>query len=283
MRVRTTESSKSGNRLTRIAAVALLAVIVALPPVAGAADEKPTTTYTRVALWQVERAYWGDFVEMFEAFDQPIMEKLMAEGLISEWGIDAEALHHAEGYTHTTWYSAGSLGAVMEAGKAYDAAWQAMGEEKMKAADAKFAAMISLHRDVLIATENMRTAAATLDGGYYHGHHIEVTRGKGQEFKSYWEHRIEPVYHELFEKGIIVAYGLSREEITTEAPMAHTVWYMVRDGAGLDAVKAAFEARSDGMNEEERRARWTSFMDVVEEDSYREYFTSLIHWSSTAH
>lgn len=280
--MRSSTGRRSWTRSLALAAAVLMTVLVALPQVAAAADEKPKVTYTRVALWDVERAHWGGFVTMFESHEKAILEKLMADGLISEWGIDAEGLHHPEGYTHSTWYSAGSLGALARASEAFDAAWKAMGADKLKAIDTEFAAMIVKHRDVLIRTENLRTAAATLEGGYYHGHSIQVTRGKGSDFRSYYESRIKPVYEAQMQQGVVVAYGLSTEEITTDHPMGHSVWYMVRDAAGLDAVKAAFEAVSDGMSEEERRARQASFMDVVEEDSYRENITSLIHWSSKA-
>jgi hypothetical protein len=281
MVLRTSESTKIGRGLA-VAAVVVAAMLLTAVLPAAAADEKPKTTYTRVALWDVERAHWGGFVAMFESHEKAILEKLMADGLITEWGIDAEGLHHPEGYTHSTWYSAGSLGALARASEAFDAAWKEMGEDKVKAIDTEFAAMIVKHRDYLLRTENLRSAAATLDGGYYHGHFIQVTRGKGADFDSYYESRMKPVYESLLQQGVVAAYGLSSEEITTDHPMNHTVWYMVRDAAGLDAVKAAFEAVTDGMSEEERRARRASFMDLVEEDTYRENITSLIHWSSKA-
>jgi hypothetical protein len=282
--MRVSTNDLKGSWLQALAAAAALAAVMVVAPAqpAAAADEKPKVTYTRVALWDVERAHWGDFVTMFESNEKAILEKLMADGHISEWGIDAEGLHHPEGYTHSTWYSAGSLGGLAKASEAFDAAWKAMGADKLKAIDTEFAAMIVKHRDYLLRTENLRSAAATLDGGYYHGHFIQVTRGKGSDFEGYFENRIKPVYESLMQQGVVVAYGMSAEEITTDHPMNHSIWYMVRDAAGLDAVKAAFDAVTDGMSEEERRARRASFMDLVEEDSYRENITSVIHWSSKA-
>ena len=133
--MRSSTGRRSWTRSLALAAAVLMTVLVALPQVAAAADEKPKVTYTRVALWDVERAHWGGFVTMFESHEKAILEKLMADGLISEWGIDAEGLHHPEGYTHSTWYSAGSLGALARASDAFDAAWKAMGADKLKAID----------------------------------------------------------------------------------------------------------------------------------------------------
>jgi hypothetical protein len=271
------------RRLSMAALVVVLGGLATTPrSVLAADDEKPKTTYTRVEMWQVERARWSDFVEMFEKYDAPILERLMAEGAISEWGIDAAALHHPEGYTHSTWYSADSMGALAKAGEAYIAAWEAMGKESMKELDTEFASMITKHRDYVIETDDMRSVAGTFDGGYYHAALVKVTRGKDRGYHSFWDNRLKPVYQKLFDEGILIAYGLSTEEITTEDPMLHSSWYIVKDADGLDAVEAAFDAWWEAEDEEGRRARWTSIMDVVEEGSYREDMTSIIKMSISA-
>jgi hypothetical protein len=147
------ENEPTNRRLGLLAGAAMLAALIALPqPALAAEHEKPETTYTRVQLWQVERARWGDFVDMFEKYDVPILEKLMADGAISEWGVDSEVLHHPKGYTHSTWYSADSMGALAKAGEAYIAAWEEMDEESMKALDGDFASMVTKHRDFIIDT-----------------------------------------------------------------------------------------------------------------------------------
>jgi hypothetical protein len=270
-------------RFVPVVAIALLAALIALPQIALAADdEEPTTTYTRVELWQVDRARWGDFVDNFKKYDAPILGKLMADGAISEWGIDAEVLHHPEGYTHSVWYSADSFGALAKAGDAYTAAWEAMDEKSMKALDADFASMILKHRDYAIDTDDMRSAAGTYESGYYHARYFQVTRGKHREYHSYWDNRVKPVFESLFEQGVVVAYGLSTETLTTDHPMGHTSWYVVKDAEGLDAVDAAFDASWDEIDGEGRRARWASIMDVIEEDTFRESMTSIILMSMTA-
>jgi len=243
-------------------------------------EEKPVTTYTRVALWEVDRDHWGDFVDLFEKHDQPILEKLFADGVITEWGIDANGLHKPDGYTHSTWYSAPSMSALAKAGEAYMAAFDEIDDPD---ADAAFNAMIGRHRDVILETEGMRSAAATLDGGYFQGHTVTVTRDKWKSFQSYWKHRMKPVYEQLLADGDIVAYGLSGEAIVTGHPMMVNWWYVMADADGFDTVEAAFDASWGEMDEEGRRARWLSIMDTVDEDSYRGWVTSIIHFATAAH
>lgn len=271
------------HQIRNWALCSLLILCVGLPLTSVAADQdeeaKGTDSYTRVALWEVDRDNWSDFKDEFEKYDQPILEKLFADGTITEWGLDANALHKPDGYTHSTWYSASSMSALAKAGEAYNQAWEDLGDE----VDSSFNDMVGRHRDFIIQTEGMRAKAVTIDGGYFVGHEVIVTRGKYRQFMSYWNNRIKPVYEQLLADGAIVAYGLSEEEVTTGNPMSTDWWYVMADADGFDAVKAAFEASWEDMDDEGRRARWLSVMDVVEEDSFSEWITHIIHMQVAEH
>lgn len=260
-----------------------LAVGLGLPLVSAAADTsdeaKGTDSYTRVALWAVDRNHWVDFTGDFEKYEQPILEKLFAEGVITEWGIDSNVIHKPDGYTHSTWFSASSMSALAKAGAAFTRAWKDVGDD----VNSSFNAMVGKHRDYIIKTKGMRATATTLDDGYFMGHQVIVTRGKHRQFMSYWNHRIKPVYEQLLADGTIVSYGLSQEEVTTGNPMSTDWWYVMADADGFDKVKAAFEGSWDEMDEEGQRARWLSIMDVVEEDSFTEWLTHISHMQVAAH
>jgi len=269
---------------TRNHFISALIAVLALSPLAAAVvsaedHEEDTSSYTRVALWQVSRDNWAGFVELFEKHDKPILEKLFADGLITEWGIDANVIHKPDGYTHSTWYSASSMSALAKAGEAYMAAWDEAGDESDKA----FNAMIDKHRDYILETEGMRTTAGTFDSGYFQGHMVKLTRDKAKDFQSYWKHRMKPVYEQLLSDGAIVAYGISSEAVVTEDPMGIEWWYVMADADGFDKVEAAFDASWEAMDKEGRRARWVSIMDTVEEDSYRSWLTTIIHLQLAAH
>ncbi len=258
--------------LLRRALVASLtaAALLTLAMVAPAAAEDPAPVYTRVALWQVERAHWGDFVEFFTKYDQPVMEKLMADGVILEWGLDAESLHHPEGYTHATWFSATTMAGLEKALEAYDAFYEKLPKQEQTASDAEFAAMITKHRDYLMRNVVLRSRAGDIKGAYYLASFGRVKMGHGQDYRSYWDHRVLPVYEKLFADGTIVAYGLAVEEVNTEPPGGRESWCMPKNADALDTVKAAFDASWDAMADEEQRARWQSIVSIMEEGSYRE-------------
>lgn len=267
------------SAILAMAAIAVLPLLTASTAWAGEDEDEGSPSYSRIGLWQVDRNQWGDFVEFFEKYDKPILEKLFADGVITEWGLDANVLHKPDGYTHSTWISAPSLSALVKAGEAYGDAWEALGDN----VDTNFNDMITKHRDFIIETEHMRSKAGSLDSGYFHGHEVNVTRGKNRQFMSYYNNRIKPVYEKLLAEGAIMAYGLSSESITTGNPMSTDWWVVMADADGFDKVKAAFEASWDETDDEGRRARWLSIMDVVEEDSYSEWMTNIIHMQMAAH
>ena len=68
----------------------LLALVLA-GPLAAQDDDR---IYTRLALWQVERARWSDYVEGYEQYTKPIMEQLLEAGTIVGWGLEAMRSGH---------------------------------------------------------------------------------------------------------------------------------------------------------------------------------------------
>jgi len=276
------QAQRGANARRMVIVAAVAAILLPLAAVNGAwaqEEEEPASTYTRVEMWEVDRDNWSEFVSSFEKHDQPIMEKLFADGVITEWGIDSAMLHRPDDYTHSTWYSASSMSALAKAGVAYEEAWKEYGDE----ADKAFNAMVGRHRDFVLETEGMRSAAATLDGGYFHGHIVKLLDGKRRGFMSYWKNRMAPVYEQLLNDGAIVAYGISSEAVVTDSPSMINWWYVMADADGFDKVEAAFDASWDDMDGEGRRARWLSIMDTVEADSYRSWVTTIDHMQVAAH
>ena len=255
-----------------------LFALVLAGPLAAQDEER---TYTRVALWQVDRARWSDFVEWFERYDQPVMEQLFEDGTIIEWGLDASSLHRAEGYTHSTWFSATSLAGLERVLDAFDAAMEAHGDEGTRAL-ADFASMITKHRDYLLRDLVRGSTGARLDGGYWVGSFLNAKPGQGSEYRSYWDEHTQPVFKSLLANGTIVAYGLTVEDMITEGFGGRTSWYIVPNADALDTVQAAFRASWGAMTAEGRRARVASIVAVAEEGTFQEFMSELSHYAVKA-
>lgn len=270
------------QRLTTWAMAAAVAVAFLATPAFAADKDDHAEVYSRVELWQVDRAQWGAFVDMFEKYDKKIMEKLFADGLIVEWGMDADLLHEPDGYTHATYYSAMSMGGLAKAMNAYMEAWKEMAGDQVDALDAEFAGMITKHRDLMLVSDQWSKDAA-FENGYWHSQSVKIVRTSDKDFHSYWNNRSKPVFEKLLANGDIVAFGLSTEEIVTHEPGWHTSWYVTATADGIDAVDAAFDADWGAMDEEGRRARWSSVMETVSEGSYRSNMSEVRFYAVKAH
>ncbi|HXE76168.1 MAG TPA: hypothetical protein VNN18_11135 [Candidatus Xenobia bacterium] len=265
------------RRMLGLSLLALLALGLALPAMA-----QDSRVYVRVELWDVKRESWPAFVKDYEKYDLPVYQKLLADGVINEYGIDSATLHNPQGYTHSTWHAATSMAAFEKVQEAFDAAEKVRGEAEQAKLTAAFSGMIVKHRDYMLLIEAQKAKAGKLDKAYFYETSVAVKPGQGEAYVSYWNQHTKPIYEKLMADGVVLAYGRGREEITTDGEDRRGSWYVVADLAGHDKVQAAFRESWDKMTEEQRRARWASIREVTEMNSFRENMTRLIHWQITA-
>ena len=74
--------------------------------------EKPPM-YWYIANWQLPRAQWSA-VAKSNADDTKMLDKAVADGLITGYGFDENLVHSADGATHDQWWGATSLGGVFD-------------------------------------------------------------------------------------------------------------------------------------------------------------------------
>ncbi len=263
-------------RLTTPLLACMLAMVLSAPLAAQDDDQR---IYTRVGLWEVERARWSDYVDSYEQYTQPIMEQLFEAGTIVEWGLDATSIHRPDGYTHASWFSATSIADLERALDALIEAGQASGAD----AQADFASMITKHRDYLLRDLVRRSSDARLDGGYWVGTFSRTKPGRGSDYRSWWDEHTQPLFERLLADGTIVAYGLTVEDVITEGFGGRTSWYVVPNAEGIDAVGAAFRAYRQAMSDEGRRARIASIVAVTEAGTFQQFMSELIHFGLKAH
>jgi hypothetical protein len=226
--------------------------------------------YFTAALWEVPRAKWPAYVEWFEKNSKPVLERMLAEGVINAFGLDSEGLHSPEGYSHISWLEADSV-ANLE--KAQTAVYGAMEDE----ARAELASMAIKHQDDYGAAVFSGSRTSNLTEGYWIGSTVQVKEGKGADFRQAWEAWVKPVYEQLLADGTIVSYSLSRQHFHTEQPGLMTTWYAIADMAMDEKVDAAFEAAWTGAGEIEGKARQALFREMTKSGSHRDQMNRIIH------
>lgn len=241
-----------------------------------AQDGSKPTLYIYVGWWDLPRDKWADFVQQYEKYEMPVLNRLVDEGVLTEYGIDASGLHHPEGYTHSTWMVSTNPGNIE---RALDAYYESLGADADRL-EAELAGMINRHMDLTFQSENYGSRSAKLSKGYFNGSSVRVQRGKGSEFIKLWKSRVEPVFEQLLKEETIVAYGLDEpRHHTSEDSLGQMVSWYVTESMDADVkVDAAFEASRADLSEAERTAQREEYWSLVVENSHRDDFTRLIHF-----
>jgi hypothetical protein len=261
----------------RLLTGAFASVVLVLLCAGGFAQgsEKPTI-YAYVGWWDVPREKWSAFVEQYEKYELPVNDRLVDQGVLIEYGIDSSGLHSPDGYTHSTWLVATSLGNIE---RAMDSYYESLGADASRL-EAELGGMVLKHMDFTVKSDHYGSRATKLSKGYFNSSSIRVKLGKGSDYVKLWESSVMPVFDQLLADGTIVAYGLDTPvHHTSEQSLgATTSWYVLENMDADAKVDAAFDAAREKLTETERKARTELYWSLVVEDSHRDDFTRLIHY-----
>ena len=242
--------------------------------VAPLAAQDDAGIYFRLALWDVKRTHWSSYEENFTKNQKPILDKLFAEGVITEWAVTADSIHTEDGYTHATWWSGKDLASLQRVIDAYDERDEQLSEAERKKRTAELTGSIQNHRDGLGRSLVFRSRSTQTDEGFFFTSSVQVKPGKGREYRESWEKRNKATYERLLNEGTILAYGMDVEFIHTEAPGGFIVWRAVPSLEADAKVRAALRANDTRTPEERQAMRQALFV----EGSHRDSMSRIIHY-----
>ncbi len=228
----------------------------------------------------------AQFMELVKTVGAPIRDKLLADGVILAWGVHVGLLRSPGNSTHTIWYSVADWSGVEKVDSAMRAQIGKLDDEAMKSGTAKKgssggatvtsrmmeAADVSktrdyITRDLVFVTGTGAPPTGVLPWTRYN--YVKAKPGKGADFRKVWEKYNKPVFDKLVADGVVLAYGLSVEEVRTDGDFTHFVWYATKDLAAFDKVRAAFTADRDKRSQEEQDAISAEFLKTIEPDASR--------------
>ncbi len=234
------------------------------------------------------------FMDLVKQIGAPVRDKLLAEGAILAWGIEAPLLRagaEGDGITHLIWYAVPDWAAIEKVNRAMAAQIASVTAEMAKP-PAKGArpsmSLIEKQQDALdmpkgrdwvtrdlVFGDGPAPPAGTLPFTRYN--FSKVRPGKGADYRAAWEKYNKPVFDRLLRDGVVLAYGLAAEEVKTDGNWTHFVWYGVKGMDGFDKIRAAFQADRAARSAEEREAIAALFGSLTDADAARGYATrSLI-------
>jgi hypothetical protein len=232
-----------------------------------------------------------EFMNLVKTVGAPVRDKLMADGVILAWGIETPILRYPGGTTHLIWFSVANWAGVDKVLTGMEKQLEKLAMEDAKRIESEHAGKqkpqmttaertrevfdMSKTRDWLVrdlvANFGPPPAAGILPITRYN--FIKVQPGKSAEYRRTWEKYNKPVFDKLIADGVLLAYGLSVEEVKTDGDFTHFVWMATADMSGLDKIGAAFAADRARRSQEEQNSIAEQFASVTEPDKARSIVT----------
>lgn len=269
----------------------LLAILLSC--ISSAAQQAQPQPLTFWYVYTIQPGKEDEFVDLVKTVGQPVRDKLMADGVVLAWGVQASMLRVPGNGTHWIWYVVADWSGIEKVDTAMRAqiakfssndSMAAAGKKGAKPAASvndrlrEMADMSKTHDYItrgLVSNESSTTPAGVLP--YTRYGFVKVKPGKGGDYRKAWEKYNKPVYDKLVADGVILGYGLDVEDVRTSGEFTHFTWVDTKDMAAMDKLRAAFNADRERRTQEEQDAITNLFGSLLDADASRgEIARSLI-------
>lgn len=279
----------------RTRVVLLLALALVWCAGAAHAQQMQSQPLTFVSDYYVHPGKEDDFMTLVKTVGQPVRDKLMADRVIFGWGIEVPVLRAPGNPTHSIWYSVADWAGVQKVQAAMAAQLAKLAEEDKKAADdarkkggkalKSTAERIQetfdmsktkdwVFRDVEAFHTNTPPPAGALPYTWFAMDRVDP--GKSREYRELFDKYDKPVLDKLVADGIVWAYGLGVQEVTSTNEFTHYFWASVADLGAFDKINAAFEADRARRSPEERSVIQQNYHKLTDPAAYRDFILRSI-------
>jgi hypothetical protein len=191
--------------------------------------EKPPL-YTYVAEWNIPRAQWAEMAKG-NAGSQKIMDQAISDGTIVGYGDDRTVVHQSDGITHDNWWSATSMGSVLNVLDRL---------EKASGSGSSVLASATDHSDGIYISHYYNWHPGSIKGGYtFEASYTLRPDAPEDSVATLSKNMIVPVLEKLLADGAIAEYEIDTQAVHTEAPGTFLIVYLTPNAEGVDKVNAA--------------------------------------------
>jgi len=255
---------------TRAASGALAALLLASLPAVAQESAKPITW---VAYGMTKEGKVQDAVALALKYDAPLLDKLLADGTITSWGL-ATPINHEAGFKWNllNWVTLPNWGSVDKWVGSVMQQMQSRSAEETKALEQEGQAVYveRSHFDEVVRNVVLSPPAA---GGapprYIFAGMSKVKDGQyeaGEKaFAPWW-----PIVDKLKAGGKVLSYGLQAQALHSDASFTFRDWYMLPDLAAVDAINAAAESGWTDANE-------AAYVAAFEREPHRDVILAILH------
>ena len=232
----------------------------------AARAQSAATVYTYVADYGLPRSVWSEFTERYHKTIVPLLDKLIADGTLVEYGASATVIHREGAPTHTIWWCSHTIAGTQKALA-----------ELLKLAPPPPTPGVT-HRDHLLRSVEYNMGPAGARGEYTDLDVEVVKQGKVEQWHMLYEKYSKPVLQKALADGIISGFGVDQEYVHTEKMGTRFMWIVYPSADSIDRLNAAFAAARGGAKEEERRAAISAYSEVYEPGTHMDSLDHVIAW-----
>lgn len=221
-------NKRLGRGVVVVCALSLAPLLATLAR-AQEVKEKPRM-YSYVANWTIPRAQWGD-MDKSNAANQKILDKALASGAIVGYGNDEILVHEADGETHDNWWSAMSMGGLIN-----------VLEQFYQTGNATTPVLGSAtkHWDSIYVSKYYNWHSGSFKNGYTHVGGYKLTKDAPNDaVDTLSKNLVVPLLEKMLADGTIHEYEIDTQAIHTESPGMFLIVYIASSADGLDKVDAA--------------------------------------------
>ena len=227
-------------------------------------------TYRFQSEWKVPRRNSAAFAAELEKNLRPVLQKLMDEGTVTDFGTYMTILNEEEGITNGYWFGIPTYAAL----------------DKVLGVIAKlprseFADSAIKQRDYLLRHQlRLAKPSSGTNAGFYYFNSTLIQPGKEAQWREWWDHYQKPLYDKFLADGLIAMYEIDAGEQHTMDPNWQYLIWIVKSGEALDKMNDAWIARAAKQSPQEKRAMAVGLEAVVVAGSHRDYFARAVSYST---
>jgi hypothetical protein len=255
-----------------VACVVVMGMLAAALPAAAQATNEPLTWLINVT---VKPGHYMDLKKATEKYDKPVLDKLVADGVIGSWGFGCQEVG-PPAVSCLYFVTAADWAAMGKVDKAYEEQRKGMKEAEVKAMLDAYNGVTEPEKEVSsIVRHVVFQGTPGTKVNYLMRHVYKFKPGHGSAAVKMFKQYSAPIYQKLLEAGVINGYGMAVPELHNDASWTHATWITFSDLSQLDAVDKAFDeamkARGEELNEMLRStlmkmhdmdAHWDSLVEV---------------------